>query len=62
MSEADRLQELLNKELRKPIPDDDIVYALRIRIPYANSIDTERVRRGDSKIKRLLGRTHKESK
>lgn len=55
MSEYEKLQNLLDKELAKLRPDADVIYALKVRIPYANTIDTERVNRGSAKISELLG-------
>lgn len=54
MSEADKLEKLLDKEKAKQFPDRDIVYALKVRLPYANTIDTEALSRGNKRIEELL--------
>lgn len=45
-SDADKLKERLRQEMSKPIPNQDVIYAIEKTLPYANSVDTERVRRG----------------
>ena len=54
MSEAEKLERALEVELAKPLPDDDVVYTIRQRMPYANTVDTEKTRRGNSKLDSLL--------
>ena len=51
---AQKLQELLDTELSKPVPDSDIVYALKQRLPYANTIDTEKIKAGNLKLNQIL--------
>jgi len=54
MSEAEKLERLLDKERSKPIPDEDVVYAIKQRLPYANTIDRDKLKNGNDKIARLL--------
>ena len=54
MTEVQKLQELLNTELSKPIPYSDVVYALKQRLPYANTIDTEKIKAGNLKLNKIL--------
>lgn len=49
-SEAQINQKRLDEELAKPIPDNDIVYALKTMRPYWNTIDTSKVKRGLYKL------------
>lgn len=54
MTEAQKLQRILDTELSKPLPDSDVLYALRQRLPYANTIDTEKTKRGNLKLSRIM--------
>jgi len=49
-SEAQRKQKILDDELAKPSPDPDVVYYLKTTSPYWNTVDTESMRRGASKV------------
>ena len=50
MSEAEKFNRLLELEREKVIPDLDIIYALGQQRPYVNTVDMERLRRGNDKI------------
>lgn len=50
-SEAQINQKRLDEELTKPLPDGDIVYALRATRPYWNTIDTDKIRHGFDKLR-----------
>lgn len=54
MSEAQKLRRALEAEQRKPMPDDEVLYAIKLRMPYANTVDTEKFKRGDNKLGKLL--------
>lgn len=49
-SEAEVNQKRLADELAKPTPDSDVVYYLQSSKPYWNTIDTDKMKRGCSKI------------
>lgn len=49
-SEAQIKQKLLDDELAKSFPDQDIVYALKLTRDYWNTVDTDKMRRGFQKI------------
>lgn len=51
-SEAEINGKRLADELSKPTPDDDIVYALRSTQNYWNTVDTDKIKRGNDKIRR----------
>lgn len=51
-SQAETNGKRLADELAKPIPDDDVVYALRSTQDYWNTVDTDKLKRGNDKIGR----------
>lgn len=59
MSEAEKLRRILAAEKKRPLPDDELVYAIKVRLPYANTVDTEKLRRGEDKLNQLLAQTRK---
>lgn len=54
MSEAEKLERQLKEELKKSVRDEDLIYTIKLRLPYANAVDTERIQRASSKLSRLL--------
>jgi hypothetical protein len=54
MSEAEKLRKALAVEEAKPLPDDEVIYAIKQRMPYANTIDTDKLRRGGKKLDDML--------
>ncbi len=53
-SEAEIKGKILKKELAKPFPDSDVVYHLKMTRPYWNTVDTAKLRRGESKLQGIL--------
>ena len=54
-SQATTNQKILDDELKKPLPDKDIVYYLQNGKDYWNTIDTEKLDRGYNKLRQTKG-------
>jgi hypothetical protein len=61
MSDAERLRHALESEQSKPFPDEDVLYAIKLRMPYANIVDVEKLDRGNDKLSQLIKEIAKDS-
>lgn len=53
-SEAQIKQKILDEELKKPVPNSDLVYTLQKTRDYWNTIDTDKMKRGSDLLREKL--------
>lgn len=53
-SQATKLLNALKTEEARSFPDTDIIYAIKQRLPYANTVDTDKLHKGSRKLDKLL--------